>query len=284
MPLEFDGTKEILERMLSSYGVRSRMEYGELVGIPIPTINNWVSRDNVPGNYIIQCALDTGADLEWLVSGNLANASFKSVKGTQLQGKPLYDKILKSGGKPVLNRILAAYGFTMQKELGDMLDLSSGTISTWIRREYFPGDVVVACAIDTGVSLAWLATGEGSPDDNQVTGKGIEPSLCEIPFYKLEDGELCKDGVTFIDSRIFPDNSKPTAFITGGINNWYVDLSNDRMGNGKFLIDIDGYIDIYDVTRLPGNKIKVLKESSTFECSLDDVSCVGQVITTLLKS
>lgn len=60
------------------------------------------------------------------------------------------------GGKAVLTRMLQAYGFSMQKELGDLYGLSSGTISTWVRRDIL-GDVVVACALDTGVSLRWLA-------------------------------------------------------------------------------------------------------------------------------
>jgi len=36
------------------------------------------------------------------------------------------------GGKAVLTRMLQAYGFGMQKELGDLYGLSSGTISTWV--------------------------------------------------------------------------------------------------------------------------------------------------------
>jgi lambda repressor-like predicted transcriptional regulator len=72
------------------------------------------------------------------------------------------------GGKAVLGRMLQAYGFSMQKELGDRFGLSSGTISTWVRRNYFPGDVVVVCALDTGVSLRWLATGQGAMHDNQL--------------------------------------------------------------------------------------------------------------------
>lgn len=74
-----------------------------------------------------------------------------------------------NGGKTVLRRILDAYGFNMQKELGDLLGISSGTISTWVRRDFFPGDVVVTCALDTGVSLEWLATGKGQMRDSKET-------------------------------------------------------------------------------------------------------------------
>ncbi|WP_234405960.1 helix-turn-helix transcriptional regulator [Pectobacterium brasiliense] len=46
-----------------------------------------------------------------------------------------------------------AYGFTLEKQLCDLLGISSGTVSKWVRRDYFPGDVVVICALDTGVSF-----------------------------------------------------------------------------------------------------------------------------------
>lgn len=45
---------------------------------------------------------------------------------------------MANGGRAVLRRILDAYGFTLQKELGDLLGISSGTISTWVRRDFSP--------------------------------------------------------------------------------------------------------------------------------------------------
>ena len=84
-----------------------------------------------------------------------------------------------------MRRILFAYGCTMQKDLGDLLGISSGTISTWVRRDFFPGDVVVACALDTGVSLAWLATGKGEMWENK--NEPISNRL-EIKKCKLESG------------------------------------------------------------------------------------------------
>lgn len=123
-----------------------------------------MQRDSVPGNAIIKCALDTGADLKWLVSGGVANANIKNTHITTStradRGKSLLKKMLSTGGKAVLKRILDAYGFSTQKELSEYLEISTGTISTWVRREYFPGDVVITCALDSGASLEWLATGE----------------------------------------------------------------------------------------------------------------------------
>ncbi|WP_338326720.1 helix-turn-helix transcriptional regulator [Pectobacterium brasiliense] len=106
-----------------------------------------------------------------------------------LKGKSLYDQILASGGKAVLRRMLDAYWFSTQKELGDLLGISTATISTWIRRNFFPGDVVIACALDIGVSLEWLATGRGITSSGQ--GLAVDaPETVTIAKKRLLAGKL----------------------------------------------------------------------------------------------
>ncbi|VTN10947.1 Bacteriophage CI repressor helix-turn-helix domain [Raoultella terrigena] len=175
----------VLERLMSAYGVKMQKDLADLLGIAKHSVSGWVQRDAIPGNIIVRCCLDTGADINWLVTGELANANLE-YDSSKLKGKALYDEIMGNGGKTVLRRILDAYGFNMQKELGDLLGISSGTISTWVRRDFFPGDVVVTCALDTGVSLEWLATGKGQMRDSKET---LATEL-SIKKSRLESGAL----------------------------------------------------------------------------------------------
>lgn len=282
MAIEFDDVKEVLERIIVSYGVKSRTELADLLSIPLPTINNWVARGSVPGNYIIQCAIETQANLEWLVTGQLANASRREVDITSFAGKELYEQILASGGKAVLQRILAAYGFSMQKQLGDLLDLSSGTISTWIRRDYFPGDVVVACALDTGASLKWLATGQGEmfPSFARTT---FESSSIQIPRYQHVSGRLKENGFWLCDQSLIPIDINNPAYIEGSNGAWLAEITDEQFSNGFWFISVDGSIDICEITRLPGNRLKVKTNSTPFECELGDISPVGKVFLLIQK-
>lgn len=85
--------------------------------------------------------------------------------------------------------MLDAYWFSTQKELGDLLGISTATISTWIRRNFFPGDVVIACALDIGVSLEWLATGRGITSSGQ--GLAVDaPETVTIAKKRLLAGKL----------------------------------------------------------------------------------------------
>ena len=270
-------TQDVIERISSAYGVSTQKALAEVLGVPSNSVSTWVQRNSFPGKAIIQCSLDTGADLNWLLTGQISNLNLRD--SSPLKGKSLYDEILASGGKPVLRRILDAYGFTMQKELGDLLDISSGTISTWVRRDFFPGDVVVTCALDTGVSLEWLATGKGQMRTNReavTSGFSIKKS-------RLESGELKDAGAWHTDPSMIPSDSDELIFVEGVGSSWLVDCSASNISNGRWLIDIDGALDVFDVIRLPGGKVRLSNKTAEFECNISDIKPVGSVVLTLEK-
>ncbi|HCQ7308900.1 phage repressor protein CI [Klebsiella sp. MC1F] len=268
----------VLERLMSAYGVKMQKDLADLLGIAKHSVSGWVQRDAIPGNIIVRCCLDTGADINWLVTGELANANLE-YDSSKLKGKGLYDEIMGNGGKTVLRRILDAYGFNMQKELGDLLGISSGTISTWVRRDFFPGDVVVTCALDTGVSLEWLATGKGKMRDSKET---LATEL-SIKKSRLESGALKDAGYWHPDPSMIPPNTNDLLFVDGVNTSWLVDCSASNIANGRWLISIDGALDIFDVIRLPGGKVRLSNKSAEFECSLTDIKSVGVVVITLEK-
>lgn len=185
------------------------------------------------------------------------------------------------GGKAVLTRMLQAYGFSMQKELGDLYGLSSGTISTWVRRNYFPGDVVVACALDTGVSLRWLATGKGTMQDANPSASAVPGDVRQLKKLRLRGGALEEEGVWAVDSSLLDDSLTLPAYVVKGNHSWIVDLGSTHPGNGRWLLDIDGDLDVYDVARIPGNRLSVTRQESHFECGVDEVTASGQVFITL---
>lgn len=271
-------TQELIERISSSYGVTTQRALAEVLGVPSNSISTWIQRNSLPGKAIIQCSLETGADLNWIMTGEIVNSHLRDAP--VLKGKGLYDEIMANGGKLVLRRLLDAYGFTMQKELGDLLDISSGTISTWIRREYFPGDVVVACALDTGVSLRWLATGKGEMFDSRPD---VVTSSISIPKKKLVSGVLNDAGNWLMDPALSAVDKNCLVFIDGVGHSWLVNTEAKNIANGRWFVNIDDSYDVYDISRLPGGKIKLTNPNVSFECGASDVTAFGAVLFTLEK-
>lgn len=275
--------KQVIERLLISYGVRNRQAYSEITKVPLSTISNWVKSGKVPGDYLIQCTLDTGGDLKWLMEGiELTNVSF--VPGNYpMQGMRLMDAMQNSGGKEILQRKMQAYGFTMQKEPGDHLGIPSGTMSAWVRREHFPGDVVIVCALDTGASLYWLATGIAGLYESNMAVSTEQKLLVIIKKYRLENGELKKIGNWLADPSMIPENQDGLMFVEGMGKSWLVDISVENIANGRWLISIDGAKDVSNLIRMPGNKVRLTNDSADFECNLSDITPSGRVIFTLEK-
>lgn len=281
--------KQVIERILISYGVRTRQAYSEITKVPLSTISNWVARGNVPGDYVVQCVLDTGADIKWLMEGvKLTNVRFEP-GNYPMKGIRLMEAMQNSGGKEILQRIMQAYGFTMQKELGDHLDIPSGTMSAWVRRDHFPGDVVIVCALDTGVSLYWLATGVGSMNEQQAQAQrepitSLPAGLKQITKYSIQTGQLSESGAWFCDETLIEAGVNNPVLVEKTGLRWLVDLDAKNIANGRWLIDVDGTCDVYDVARLPGNRLTVKNGASQFECLVDEIKCVGMVFLTLSKS
>ncbi|UHM90763.1 helix-turn-helix domain-containing protein [Rahnella victoriana] len=286
MPETKDSAAHIVERLSSSYGVTSQRALASCLDVPSNNVSAWVQRKSVPGNAIIKCALDTGADLKWLVTGEFAFAKKESLKitkkGTSSSGHVLLKKMLSSGGRAVLSRIIEAYGFKTQKELGEHLNISSGTISTWVRREYFPGDVVITCALDTGVSLEWLATGEMSTASQEETAASGIPIVSKKI---LLAGKLDDDGFCYIDQSFIPDgvNLESLNFVRRGKSSWLIEMGVNELSNGSWLLDIDGTLDVYLVSKRPGNKVRIIGQDGEFECSTNEVTAKGLVVV-ILKS
>lgn len=284
MGIEQANADLVLERILSSYGFTMQKELSDKLDIARNNISGWLQRNSIPAGVILQCSLDTGADVNWLVNGELEKLSFNlaSSKSALPAGKKLYDLIVSSGGKAVLKRILEAYGFSTQKQLGDLLEISSGTMSAWVRRNYFPGDVVVTCALDTGASLQWLATGEGAAPAKRVP-TAEESHSGRIPKFQFVSGELKASGVWACDESLIPATISDAAFVAGSKTSWVIDRGAKNFSNGLWFVAIDGAIDLCDITRLPGNRLSVKTGSTQYECDVKDVEPVGVVLLTLNK-
>lgn len=282
MRLENAVAADVLERILSAYGFTMQKELSDKLGIAKSNVASWLQRGQVPGNVLVQCALDTGADVQWLVTGTFANANNFAIQQspirTSINGQSLINKMLKSGGKPVLQRIMDAYGFRTQKELSEYLGISTGTISTWIRREYFPGDVVIACALDTNFSLDWLATGEYSLTPKEVDIEHISNNFIKIPRMLLKAGALEKIGFWNADLKFIPKGLTRPILIDSKNNSWLVDFGVISISNGVWALSIADRLDIYEVNILTNSRVYLKNSISSFECEIGEVISKGHVI------
>ncbi|HID9646507.1 TPA: phage repressor protein CI [Serratia marcescens] len=65
-----EGGKAAIERLIEAYGFSTRQALCSHIGVSKSTLANRYLRDTFPSDWIIECALETGASLLWLTTGN----------------------------------------------------------------------------------------------------------------------------------------------------------------------------------------------------------------------
>lgn len=63
------GGRGAIERMVEAYGFNTRQALCEQLGVSKSTLATRYMRDSFPSDWVIQCALETGASLQWLTNG-----------------------------------------------------------------------------------------------------------------------------------------------------------------------------------------------------------------------
>lgn len=85
-------------------------------------------------------------------------------------------------------------------------------------------------------------------------------------------------GDVFLDQTLIPGKAEYCLYVKANDGNYIVDTSAKQLSNGIWLIDIDGMKNIVKIARIPGNKIVVNQDDTSFECSVDDVEVVGRAV------
>ncbi|RCX06248.1 MULTISPECIES: phage repressor protein CI [Kosakonia] len=179
-----------------------------------------------------------------------------------------------SGGKKVIERLVEAYGFTTRQALCDHLGVSKSTMATRYMRDIFPADWIIQCAIETGYSLQWLSFGVG---DRTSATAPISLNKKILTGNKLENA-----GIILFDRSLLNFNYRELIFIIDNSIGYICETIPETISDGKWLISIDDQQSIRNITRIPGNKLKVEGNDSCFECNIDELSLIGLVVKTIL--
>lgn len=183
---------------------------------------------------------------------------------------------MDSDSTPVLDRIIEAYGFGSKITLAQHFNMAASSLSSRYRRGGFPADLAVQCMAETGVSLQWLATGQGKKFDDE------ELDVLRLTKYKIIDGEEFNAGMAMFDKVLFkqgiPFPSDPI-MIQDGQNYFVVDRKFGEVYDGKWLVRIDDKISIRELTRMPMQRVRVSGAGMAFDCELKDISIIGRVVT-----
>lgn len=84
------GGRGAIERMVEAYGFKTRQALCDHLGISKSTLATRYMRDSFPAEWVIQCALETGASLGWLTNGYGIKNGSQNANTKELPVKTLY--------------------------------------------------------------------------------------------------------------------------------------------------------------------------------------------------
>lgn len=182
-----------------------------------------------------------------------------------------------SGGRALVDRFLKASGFSTQSELAEKIGVGHGTVSTWIRRDYFAGETVVQCALDSGVSVEWLATGKEEPAIAAVRESEQQPSKVEsLPFSSINSGHLKLREPVSIQASLLPSGPKKVEVIqVVEVSTFYlVDKDFAKPTDGIWITQRADVVRCETLQRTLGNHWRI----DGVERPVDEVKLIAKVI------
>ena len=181
------------------------------------------------------------------------------------------------GGKAAIERLVDAYGFTTRQALADHLDVSKSTLANRYMRDTFPADWIIQCALETGISLSWLASGIGSKNSE------VNNDVVPVIHKKIIEGVLHDENYYSIDKALLPKNHNHIFCVSDANKIYIVESEYRELIDGEWLVEIEGKVSIRTLTRIPVGKIKVSSTLIDFECPVGDIKVIAKCRSVLIN-
>lgn len=83
------GGKKVIERLVEAYGFTTRQALCDHLGVSKSTMATRYMRDIFPADWVLQCFMETGVSIDWLVSGKGELKTNTAVKLTDIETQEL---------------------------------------------------------------------------------------------------------------------------------------------------------------------------------------------------
>lgn len=172
----------------------------------------------------------------------------------------------------VLDRICQVYGFSQKIQLANHFNIAASTLQNRYTRGNVSYDFAAHCALETGVSIKWILTGEGPKRDDESTGSSVQ-----LQILTLSEGRLTENGILNVGHELFGRPLKNAMCVRSEGKSFIIEKAAP-LADGQWLVDVEGAVSLRELTVLPGKKIHVAGGKVPFECGTDEIKHLGRVV------
>ncbi|WP_288657478.1 phage repressor protein CI [Pantoea sp. UBA6567] len=156
---------EALDRVVEAYGFNLKVELAEHLGIASSSLSSRYKREVFPADIVLQCSIETGANIEWLISGKGESFGKSAPMGSSIDRLKLIDGRLEDAGSLIFDSSLLNDDVASDQNLVSVKDKDV--------------NYIVARGLDEIQDGHWLV---------EIEGKAGFRSLTRIPIRKLRVG------------------------------------------------------------------------------------------------
>lgn len=156
---------EALDRVVEAYGFNLKVELAEHLGIASSSLSSRYKREVFPADIVLQCSIETGANINWLISGKGESFGKSAPMGSSIDRLKLIDGRLEDAGSLI-------FDFSL---LNDEVASDQNLVSVKDKDVNY----IVARGLDEIQDGHWLV---------EIEGKAGFRSLTRIPIRKLRVG------------------------------------------------------------------------------------------------
>jgi len=156
---------EALDRVVEAYGFNLKVELAEHLGIASSSLSSRYKREVFPADIVLQCSIETGANIEWLISGKGESFGKSAPMGSSIDRLKLIDGRLEDAGSLIFDFSLLNDDVASDQNLVSVKDKDV--------------NYIVARGLDEIQDGHWLV---------EIEGKAGFRSLTRIPIRKLRVG------------------------------------------------------------------------------------------------
>ncbi|HDU5714130.1 TPA: phage repressor protein CI [Klebsiella pneumoniae subsp. pneumoniae] len=146
MKLQIDfsqGGNDTLDRVIEAYGFRTKVALAEHLGIASSSLANRYKRDFFPADIVVRCMAETGATLEWLVTGNGPKFDGEDLDILRIARQKIVDGQLYDSGVLMLDKATFLPGKAVPKKPLCIIESSTTYVIEREFSEVFDGEWLV---------------------------------------------------------------------------------------------------------------------------------------------
>jgi hypothetical protein len=205
------------------------------------------------------------------------------------------------GGKVLIERLMHLFEVNTRIELGDLIGVTAGTLSTWTTRNATPFELLIRVHLLTGWPMEYICFGVGdlskikgktnshfSEQVNQVAKPTLSYDRGVLQIFTIKNGHL--DQYEKIEATINMlhhcnvHGNDNDLVVKDGENLLFIDSNETQVNQGKYLFKVNENHQIGELRLLPDGKVYLLEDNERFPIDTQVTKIVGKVVSVLKKA